>query len=260
MSDSELLRVMTYNMRYADDTPPHSWNERKGLIKDLISNESPDLIGTQECLFRQVRDLQSMLLDYDWVGLGREGGSRGEYMAVFFKKGRLEVLEYGHFWLSNNPAEIGSRTWGNICPRMVTWVHFLDKKTNQPFYHFNTHLDNYSLLARIEGAKLIVQKALEKDPSIPIILTGDFNENEQSESYQIIKTEFSDAWFTAGYRYHEELGTFNDFKDPTGGKGRIDWILVKGNVAVRSAKIVGDCPDGHFPSDHFPIISELQIK
>jgi endonuclease/exonuclease/phosphatase family metal-dependent hydrolase len=262
MPESEMLRVMTYNMRYADEPPPHSWDERKDLIKELIQRENPVLIGTQECLFRQVRDLKTMLPDFDWVGLGREGGSKGEYMAIFYKKERLEVLEYGHFWLSTIPSQIGSCTWGNICPRMVTWVRFLDRQTNQPFYHFNTHLDNYSLLARLEGVKLIVQKALEIDPSIPIVLTGDFNENEHSETYQMIVEDglFSDSWFMADQRYNEELGTFNDFSNHSGGKERIDWILVRGNIAVESATVVGDCPNGCFPSDHFPIVVDLKIK
>lgn len=262
MQDSVMLRVMTYNIRYADDTPPHTWNERKSLIKELILSESPDLIGTQECLFRQVRDLKTMLSDYDWIGLGREGGSRGEYMAVFFKKDRLEVLEYDHFWLSDTPSQIGSCTWGNICPRMVTWVRFLDRKTNQQFYHFNTHLDHDFLLARVGGAKLIVQKALEIDPSIPIVLTGDFNAVENSEPYQVIVDEgpFSDSWYMAEQRYNEELGTFNDFCDLAGGRERIDWILVRGNIGVRSLTILGNCPDGRFPSDHFPIIVDMQIK
>ncbi|GHH97780.1 endonuclease/exonuclease/phosphatase family protein [Neobacillus kokaensis] len=261
MPESRTLRVMTYNLKYADDTPPNSWGARKNLMTEVITNESPDLIGTQEGLFRQLNELAAMLPDYGWIGLGREGGSQGEYMAIFYKKDRLEVLAYNHFWLSDTPSEIGSRTWGNICPRMVTWVRFLDKKTNQSFYHFNTHLDNYSLLARVEGAKLIVQKALELDTTIPIVLTGDFNESNHSESYKVIVEEgpFSDTWFMAEERINEKLGTFNDFSDPSGGKDRIDWILVRGSTGVGTSKIVGDCQEGKFPSDHFPIVVELQM-
>jgi endonuclease/exonuclease/phosphatase (EEP) superfamily protein YafD len=32
------------------------------------------------------------------------------------------------------PNEIGSMSWGNTIPRMVTWVKFFDKKTNKQFY------------------------------------------------------------------------------------------------------------------------------
>ncbi|MEH7273656.1 endonuclease/exonuclease/phosphatase family protein [Neobacillus vireti] len=261
MLESNLLRVMTYNMRYAHETPPHSWNERKELIKEVVLREAPDLIGTQECLFQQVKDLTLLLPDHDWVGLGREGGSQGEYMAVFFKKDRLEVLEYGHFWLSDTPAEIGSRTWGNICPRMVTWIRFQDLRSETTFYHLNTHLDNYSSEARIKGAKLIVQQVRELSPAEPIVLTGDFNEGNGSEPYQLLTAEgaFTDTWYAATERGNEELGTFNDFTDKTGGNDRIDWILVHGDITVEATKIIGDCPEESFPSDHFPIIADLKI-
>ncbi|WP_053367719.1 endonuclease/exonuclease/phosphatase family protein [Bacillus sp. FJAT-27245] len=262
MTATETIRVMTYNLKYADNDPPHSWPGRKELVKEIIVNEAPDLIGTQEGLFPQLEDLAELLPGYRWVGLGREGGSQGEYMAILYKHERLRVLEYGHFWLSDSPSLIGSCTWGNICPRMVTWVRFLDLKTKQHFYHFNTHLDNHSELARIEGAKLLAQRALELDSAMPIVVTGDFNENQQSEAYRILAGEgpFSDTWYLSARRINEELGTFNDFSDPSGGNERIDWILVRGNTEVRTAKIVGDRPGGQFPSDHYPIVVEMQLE
>lgn len=253
---------MSYNVKYATEAQPNSWGERKGMIRDLIQRESPDLIGTQECLYVQVCDILEMMPEYDWIGLGREGGSKGEYSAIFFKKERFRVLEYNHFWLSDTPNVIGSTTWGHITTRMVTWARLVDLQTNQQFYHVNTHFDHVSSIARVKSAQLIIQKLAKFDSNLPIILTGDFNVDMNTEPYGILlnKGSFLDAWNMTNHKVNETLGTFNDFQDPQGGIERIDWILVKGNVKVESARIIADCPNGRFPSDHFPIITNLHLE
>ena len=52
-------------------------------------------------------------------------------LAIFYNEKNYTVLEYDHFWLSDTPNIIGSKTWGNNIPRMVTWAKFLDKKKQQ---------------------------------------------------------------------------------------------------------------------------------
>jgi endonuclease/exonuclease/phosphatase family metal-dependent hydrolase len=262
MTENIQLRMMTYNVKNAMDVPPHSWIERKGMIKDLIQRESPDVIGTQECLYGQVCDMLTMLPEYDWVGLGRDGGSKGEYAAIFFKKDRFKILEYDHFWLSETPDVIASTSWGNNVTRMVTWARFVDVQTNRQFYHMNTHFDHESPDSRVRSAKLIIEKIGIFDTNLPIVLTGDFNEDINSKPYEVLLKEgaLSDTWNLTNLRFNEELGTFNDFHDPHGGKERIDWIFVRGNVVVESVGIIADHSDGCFPSDHYPVVADLYMK
>ncbi|MEC1526258.1 hypothetical protein P9D43_30275, partial [Neobacillus niacini] len=139
-------------------------------------------------MVNQVYDAADMLPEYDWVGLGREGGSKGEYTAIFFKKDRFKVMEYDHFWLSETPNVIGSTSWGNPVTRMVTWARFVDVKTNLQFYHMNTHFDHESSNARVKSAQLIIKKIDEFDPNLPIIVTGDFNENINTKPYEVFLT------------------------------------------------------------------------
>ncbi|NWQ40748.1 endonuclease/exonuclease/phosphatase family protein [Bacillus sp. EB106-08-02-XG196] len=262
MTENNQLRIMTYNVKNAMDVPPHSWEERKGMLRDLIQRESPDLIGTQECLYGQVCDILEMLPEYDWIGLGREGGSRGEYAAIFFKKERFKILEYDHFWLSDTPDVIASATWGNFVTRMMTWAQFVDVKTNLQFYHMNTHFDHESSNSRVKSAKTIIQMIDQFDPNLPIILTGDFNEDINSKPYEVLLSEgaLSDTWNMTNLRFNEELGTFNDFQDPHGGKERIDWIIVRGDMIVESVGIIADHPNGCFPSDHYPVVANVYLK
>src|SRR6185295_13574675 len=132
--ENQSLCVMTYNLRYANANPGEVWTNRLPIMRELIQKISPDVFGTQEGLYLQEKDLAAALPDYDWIGEGREGGSHGEFMAVFFRKARLEPLEYGHFWLSDTPEVIGSRTWEAKLPRMVTRVKFRDRRTAREFF------------------------------------------------------------------------------------------------------------------------------
>ena len=168
---------MTFNLRYASSKPPNAWEQRRPVMRDCIEKVSPDLIGTQEGLYQQLKDLAADLPQYEWVGQGRDGGSRGEFMAVFYQKDRFEPLEYDYFWLSDTPEVIASSTWGNTNRRMVTWVRFRDRRTGKEFYFWNTHLDHALQPAREKAALLINQRIQALNTSLPILLVGDFNSN-----------------------------------------------------------------------------------
>ncbi|CAG9615177.1 hypothetical protein BACCIP111899_04414 [Bacillus rhizoplanae] len=262
VSNTNNFKVMSYNLRYASDTSPNSWAERRPVMAQLLNKEKPDILGIQEGLYSQLKDLHADMPQYDWIGIGRKGGSKDEYTAVFYNKNRFTPLEYDYFWLSDTPNVIGSTTWGNKIPRMVTWVKFLDTKTKQEFYFVNTHFDHISVEAREKSAALIVQKVNEFDPKLPVILTGDFNTAPGTNPYQTLINEgkFLDTWETAETRIGENLGTFNGFNNPTGGDHRIDWILYKGNITVKQAEINDFIKNGQYPSDHFPVIAEMVLN
>ena len=70
-------------------------------MRHRIRQVAPDLIGTQEGLYEQLKDLASDLPDYEWIGLAAKGGVVGEFMAVFYLRLRFEPLGYDDFWLSD---------------------------------------------------------------------------------------------------------------------------------------------------------------
>ncbi|MBS4196487.1 endonuclease/exonuclease/phosphatase family protein [Lederbergia citri] len=254
------IKAMTFNLRNKNnnDSSPHSWKERVPTIGKLISMENPDIIGTQEVLYTQLQDVKSNFPRYNWIG-----GNRGKYSAILYKEKDYNVLQYGHFWLSDTPEVIGSKSWGNKIPRMVTWAKFLDKKSNKQFYFINTHFDHQSANARKKSAKLILKATKEFDQELPVILTGDFNAGPNSLPHQILTSDggFDDLWETAKTRINEDLGTFNGFVDPT-GEGpdkRIDWILGKGNLTTNEIEIVNFQKNGQFPSDHFPVLADISL-
>ena len=256
------LCVMTYNLRYASPTGPNAWPQRRPLVRELIQTVSPDVLGTQEGLYPQLKELASDLPEHEWIGLGRDGGSRGEFMAVFYRQARLEPLAFDHFWLSDTPNVIASTTWGNSNRRMVTWVKFRDRVTKQEFYFWNTHFDHEIQVAREKSADLVRQRIAELDTKLPVLLVGDFNAGAgQNKAYEILTQDnfLTDTWKTARERQGEGLGTFNNFKSiPTNGT-RIDWILARGEVDADKIEIVTFQREGHFPSDHCPVVVQLRF-
>jgi endonuclease/exonuclease/phosphatase family metal-dependent hydrolase len=258
------LRVMSFNLRFASDTPPNSWPERRPVMRELLRHERPQLLGTQEGLYQQLRDIESDLPDhYDSIGEGRDGGSAGEAMQIFYDTRRLDPLEYRHYWLSDTPDVIGSKTWGGCCPRMVTWIRFLDRVTGKQFYAVNTHFEAFDAIARQLSAELMLRRAEEEfDPALPVIATGDFNEAARvgGTVYDLLVTNgpFLDTWEEAEQR-SALFATFHGYRPLVPGGDRIDWILTTPGATTSLAEIITFSKHGQFPSDHLPVLADVEL-
>ncbi len=257
------LHVMSFNLRFASDTPPNSWPERRPVVRDLLRRERPQLIGTQEGLYQQLRDIEADLpAHYDSIGQGRDGGSHGEAMQIFYDTRRLDPLEYDHFWLSDTPDVVGSKTWGGCCPRMVTWIRFLDRRTGEQLYAVNTHFEAFDATAREKSARLLLERMQDFDPALPVIVTGDFNEpaSPGQTVYDLLVTSgpLLDTWEEAEER-SALFATFHGYQPLVPDGDRIDWILITPGTETLSAKINTYEQGGQFPSDHLPVQAVLRL-
>lgn len=255
------LHVMSFNLRYASVSEPNSWARRRPVMAELLRREQPTVLGTQEGVYPQLQDVARDLPDrYDWIGVGREGGSRGEFMAVFYDTSRLEPLEFDHFWLSDTPEVVGSRTWGNRITRMVTWVRFLDLRTGAEFVVVNTHFDDKSEHARLRSAELIRDRIDAFAPDLPVLLTGDFNVPARgSTTYDILTDGMADTW-TSAKRRGPVYATWHGYRPLWPDGERIDWILARGEVTVSAAAINTFARGEQFPSDHLPVQALVSLE
>ncbi|MFG3661910.1 endonuclease/exonuclease/phosphatase family protein [Streptomyces sp. NPDC047706] len=256
------LGTMSFNLRFASTAEPNSWAVRRPVMRELLRRERPHLVGTQEGLYQQVRDIESDLgPHHDWIGTGRAGGSRDEFMAIFYDTRRLAPLEYDHFWLSDTPDVIGSNTWGGGSIRMVTWVRFRDLRDGgREFYFLDTHLDNRSQDARARAATLIAQRIAGLDRSLPLLVTGDFNvaAHDNPVYDAMLGAGLTDTWETAAER-GDLYATFHGYRPLTPNGDRIDWILATPGVTVHRADINTFSVDGQFPSDHLPVQATVTL-
>ncbi|CBG68835.1 conserved hypothetical protein [Streptomyces scabiei 87.22] len=256
------LSTMSFNLRYANTVRPHSWAVRRPVTKALLRQEAPHVIGTQEGLHQQLLDIETDLGgNHRWIGTGRAGGNRDEFMAVFYDTRRLAPVEYRHFWLSDTPEVPGSNTWGGGSIRMVTWVRFRDLLDGgREFYVLNTHLDNLSQYARDRAAALIVRRIAGFDRSLPLVVTGDFNvAAHRNPVYDtMLDAGLVDTWDAAAERT-DLYATFHGYRPLTPGGDRIDWILTTPGVTAHRAAVNTFASNGQYPSDHLPVQATLTL-
>ena len=287
---SAQMLVGSYNIRLkvsSDSVKGNVWQKRCQVICDQVNFMSPDIFGTQEVLHVQLLDMLQGLDGYDYIGVGRDDGKTGgEYAAIFYKPDRLRLLDQGNFWLSETPDRPGLG-WDAACVRVCTWGRFAGQTAtdDEAFYFFNLHMDHVGVVARREGAKLIVRKIREIAQGAPVIVTGDFNVDQKDEIYSIFTESglLKDSYLASRLRFAEN-GTFNSFDTELYTDSRIDHIFVSPDTEVESygvltnsywmpnddsaAKLKGhDAPQQidfskytrRQPSDHYPVFVRLSL-
>jgi endonuclease/exonuclease/phosphatase family metal-dependent hydrolase len=253
------LNVASFNIRYANaNDAPDTWDKRHPVITNMIRFHEMDIVGIQEGLDHQVYDLSEGLGNYGYVGVGRDDGKeKGEFSAIFYNKDKVRVLDDNTFWLSEDPTQ-PNRGWDAQLPRICTWAKFESLETGKHFYVFNTHFDHVGVKARSESASLIMKKAEEIAGNSTVILTGDFNIDQQNEAYKRLSTSdvFNDSYDVA-YLVYANNGTFNSFDNTKSTDKRIDHIFVTNDVKVEKYGILTDTYHNRFPSDHFPVMVKV---
>lgn len=262
---AQQLYVGSYNIRYdnpADRPEGNGWSQRCQPICDFINFEEPAIFGTQEVLVNQLHDLQKGLPNYQFMGVGRDDGKEaGEYAAIFYNTQRLKVLANGHFWLSQTP-EKPSLGWDAACVRICTWGKFMDKMTGKKFYFFNTHMDHVGTVARQESARLIISRIKELAKSESVILTGDFNLDQNDEVYKLLAEQgnLRDCYANAQQRM-APIGTWNDYMQDFRDNNRIDHIFVSPDFEISHYGIFTNSywlgKTRRNLSDHYPVMVKL---
>ena len=255
------FNIITYNIRM--NTPAdgvNAWPLRKDKVAGLLKFHQADIFNVQEALPEQMDDLTASFPDFDHVGVGRDDGVRkGEHMAVFYRKARFEKVIDGMFWLSETPAKPGLG-WDALCNRTVTWIKLKDKITKKNFYVFDTHFDHRGNKAREESSKLILNsmKEINKD-NLPLILTGDFNLVKTSVPIQLILKELNDAIDKSVSLPYGPEGTSGGFEVKVLPR-KIDFIFINDKVKVIRHGVLSDSFGLFYPSDHLPVLAEVQVQ
>lgn len=258
----QTINVMTYNIRLdTSNDGENAWTYRKEALLQQIVNNKIDIFGIQEGLPHQVAYCDSVLVNYNYVGVGRDdGNSGGEYSAIFFNKNKFQVVKQHTFWLSETPNK-PSKGWDAAYPRICTYVLLKNRKSQKLFWVFNTHFDHIGIEARQESAKLIINKITEINTNnYPVVLLGDFNLTEDSTVIQYLNSVYKDSKNVVQQKTNDTLGTFNGFNVQEQSSNRIDYIFVSEQlIKVKKYQVLRQLVNGKYPSDHFPVIVNLKL-
>ncbi len=248
------MKLVTYNIRYdCGEDGINNFSCRKPFILETIAREQPDVIGFQEVLPHVALWLKENLKEYYVVGCPRCDDLTGEQVCIAFRPDKFNLMKMDTFWLSPTPYVPGSRyPEQSICPRTCTEVVLQELSTGKVFRMLNTHLDHEGSLARVLGAKQILQNmdAAVFFPDVPTVLVGDMNAEPDSPEMQLIASRMENLTDGIGITYHGYMGS---------NQCTIDYIFLTGAISGTGVKKWTDCRDGMFLSDHFPISAELTL-
>ena len=281
------LQVGSYNIRYenkGDSLKGNGWGQRLPIIAQQILFHDLEIFGTQEGYIGQLEGMKALLPGYEYIGVGRDDGKQaGEHSAIFYKTEVFDLLDHGDFWLSPTP-DVPSKGWDAALNRICTWGHFRVKATRQELYYMSLHMDHIGVQARMESAKLVVEKIKEICGGKPVVLTGDFNVDQNNPIYSTFVTSgiLNDSYEVCEIRYALD-GTANGFDPNSFTTSRIDHVFVSPQTRVIRYGVLTDTyrtmtpeaqkyENGNFPkeisfqafqartpSDHFPIKVILQL-
>lgn len=240
------FRIMTYNIRYANKADGiNSWENRKALLTAQLVLYSPQILGLQEVLNSQLKDLQKAMPNYHFLGVGRDNGKEaGEYSPIALDNVQFQkLIDWKTIWLSPTP-EKPSKGWDAALPRIATMcrIKMVNKDT---LTVINTHFDHQGKEARLQSAKLILSLLPDKN----YIVMGDLNAtSDEAPVQEFINSGKFAPLNTITY------GTCCGFAKRPDAEGKtIDYILYP--PSAMKFKYVADSTskNGYYPSDHLPV-------
>lgn len=269
------LMVMSSNVRFASardkssnpDTGDRDWTNRKTAYYAMVNSLRPAVIGLQEAEKEQVKDIKANCSGYAHYGLGRKGGhdivadesywglvpgtdEGEESTTLLYRTDLISLNSSGTVWLSNTPSTVNSyfpEMEDKQC-RTATWAILTYKPSNKKFFFLNTHTSLYSA-SRPKELQVVLNTINQKNTShLPVILTADWNMEEDNETMDAITSAYRSArrtaWTTDFSRTFHWWGTKSE---------QIDHIFYDGIAACPLFKTVAQKWNGMYISDHYSI-------
>ncbi len=290
--DGRQCTVLTYNI-FAELPECRLVQRRIGLIASAIALEQPDLICLQELAkAKACGDTGQVLCSlvnqasaahYHLTYARADGAGEGEWafeegpglMTKLRPPDRVEVLKY------HTQVELGGTTGGHHYRLPDDRVAIHSRVTigsGAELDVYATHLTDWpeaagSLSIRLAQARELVQWIVStRDPRIPILLAGDFNDTPSSDTIRtLLDAGYRDAWAEkgSGSGYTNDCNDL-DLESPDGvANQRIDYLLFQPGLSVKT-EVLGvrlfldrpsPTPEGGWlwASDHFGVLAKFEL-
>ncbi len=248
------LKVVTFNIRCADDPDGHSISERAPRLKAVLDACDADIIGLQEGRPAWMPYLTADYPAYELYNVWRDTAPDGwrESAPMLWKRERFDCIGKGHFWLSPTPEVESGKEWDTVhhCKRICVWAKLRDKATGETVLAVNTHF-GFGDEGQVNSAALIAARAAALG-DIPTFITGDFNATPTTPAYAEMIRHFTDMNPGDGrVTYHG----YGKAKHPT----HIDYCFGNERVTSTTVRLLDETFDGKYPSDHYGLYFKLKI-
>jgi endonuclease/exonuclease/phosphatase family metal-dependent hydrolase len=260
----ETIRLATYNIQY----PKMDWSgKRMAALIPLLKDQKFDVFGAQEPFLFQIEDMMAHIgNEYAWIGSNITGddNDRGHHFnPIFYRKDRVELLDYATVWLSDQMAVAG---YGAFSARLFTWAKFRDKRTDKVFFFFNGHYDHRGVEARENASHIVLDMVKRVAKGMPSFVTADYNSGEGSKPYKILQSSWLlkdtmlDAEEAVNKQYQSHSGNYTSVTLKPANGIHIDHIFYTPNaVRIKKWELIVKEYEGFFGSDHLPIYVDCYI-
>ena len=263
------LKILTQNVRYADDPDGNSVKERTTRFKALLEEYRPDVVGAQEVTYEWYTYL-STLENYALVGESKTGkdNEEGDWTPIMYNVDRFVLMDSDTFWLTDTP-DVVSKIDGATVVRICTWAELFDRYTGETIIMANTHIDHKKTDYRVKQLNYLIKhlrkRLFERYEDCRIYITGDFNCTVDSTPYITMTTcKFVDSRTVA----LEDNSTVNESYHGynSGDPYMFDYCFFKGEDTVVYYEIISknyvgvmDTEPG-FVSDHYGVFTVFERK
>ncbi len=245
-TDFSEMRVMSYNIYFKDLT-----ESRAQHVLERIRLVQPDILGVQEATPEWVEILTNALDEYGYVGEGREPDGSGEHSGIFYNKNRYRLLDSGTKWMSDTP-DVPSKYEESGYYRVFSYALLEGIEDGKSFVYFNTHADFKTVEVTKKQLTVLMTFAKEHFAGIPMILTGDLNQREETDAIQYVLNNGMDNGARLALRALEAN---------TSGSSVIDFCMVsEGDFTVFEYAVDTFKYGPADPSDHNAIYIRCQLN
>lgn len=244
------MKLMSFNIRCANDPDGHSIPERAPRVAEMLRAYAPDIVGFQEYHVRW--DASWHLVEDPAYGQLKVDRGDGEGLVLWWRKDKFCVPEQGHFWFADDPRMPSvERDEKYHKPRICAWMRLQDRQSGKVFAYMNVHY-GFGPEGHIKNAKLL--ESFAEKLACPVVIAGDFNMSPGTPGYLAMTARFTDVNAAAA---NAEEFTYHGYGlcEPR----LLDYCFVQGGVKPVSCEILRDSFAGKYPSDHYPILMQLEI-
>ena len=245
--------IMSYNVRLFNK---FNWNKKANIptkIAEFVSEKNPDILCVQE--YSNLEKTQ--FSNYKYKNVFKEGKNIIVGNAIFSK---YKIIDKG---VINFPNSTNNAVYADIIKDKDTLriysMHLQSIKISTDIEEEEIQKMNESktkyIFRKISSAftkqqeQALLLKQHYTDCKYKKIICGDMNNSAFSFVYRTIKGSMQDAFESNG----EGFGKTYNFKYYP---ARIDYIFADKTIQIKSFETLND----FYNSDHFPLISRLEIK
>lgn len=192
---------------------------------------------------------------------------------IYYKTEKFDLVDCGYI-----QYDVTMLTGCFYNPRWYSWACLKDKESGKQLLVITTHFiwkltdkslspeqnTHYADMYRCESARQIIafaKKLQEKFPGTPVIATGDFNCNYESEAYAILKSGLTSSRDECEEKVNMEYETCNPLGNipKVDSKYAFDHIFYSQGITAKHFETLVN-PNTYAYSDHVPAMLDFIVE